>query len=88
MAGQYCTAVIMRMPAFATTSLDLLACLQHLGGTPLHRAALRCRTAVVALLLATPGVDPLALTTKVRKRVSLRKRRSKGWVSGRVCFFG
>ena len=39
---------------------------QVLGGTPLHRAALRGRTAVVALLLATPGVDPLALTTAVK----------------------
>lgn len=35
------------------------------GATPLHVAAGCGHTAIVALLLATPGVDPLARDTQV-----------------------
>ena len=48
--------------------------MQH-GRTPLHEAAVEGHAPVVALLLATPGVDPLAMN---RVRAAGALRRPKG----------
>ena len=49
-----------QMHLLTRSHIPLTLTLMQYGGTPLHRAAANGNTRVVALLLATPGVDPLA----------------------------